>query len=1082
MNAGHMDIRTVTVELLRAGPRHNQLVSPLTQYLGVCGNAAAGRVSLPYEHGDLELRLQELRYRVADQDDPVRRSKLLDRTGREIAQILSAVPGVSGLLNPEDEQPQTLTHLRIVLSASELAMLPFEASKVPMGEDSMSTWLALQARAPVCITRHIRSVSAEGIRWPSEPRILFVAGPDTDEPLALHRKALENVMAPWRNADGRLGDRLVVIEKATLAHIFRKVAAAAAKGAPVTHVHILAHGAPLDDTDRHSPVGLSLYDEDVISGRQLATALVAVTDRSVERPVVVTLATCDSGKVSDVRTTDASVAHDLHDQGIPLVVASQFPLSVDGSVPFVERFYQGQLWGEHPLVSLYAVRLHLHSCMGPDTHDWASLVVYEAFPSNLTDQLEELRYWQARRAQEGALRRIEALVAKDDGGTPLRIMPDGRDRYETGLRDIADMSARLPTEGPYALECAGLRAAGHKRIAQAAFQMAVAGGAPDGESDRLLAECLNQLDRARTGYWSATKSFLGPSSEPVRRKANLHWLLGQVLSLDVVLGRPLDAAFLTAARLAAEIDLESPRDEERAWACVSLSEFALLRLADPNMTTAERARHAEESIANASRFLEMLGRGSEHAATTSRQFERYAEWWGNPDLQWALAKLGVPERPHWHGEHGIVPTAKRIVALLRGPRRHPMPTNGRRNGAVAAESRPAPANPAEMPTARSARNARRSTSTFAIEMLPADNGDCLWIEYGDPFRPRRILIDCGAVSAARTLVSRIESIGVPSERVFELFVLTHIDADHINGALPLFGNANLDARFEDIWFNGWHQVSQFLSVKQGEDFSKLLEDPARSLPWNRAVTSKRDRHPAPIVLPSDKPPPTFELPGGLRLTLLSPGAEQLKRLGREWRQALLELEPGKAMLGRRRPPPPVADFVKFDLEALARKPVTKDTSVANGSSIALLAEFKEHAILLTGDAHADVLAKSITALQQARGRKNEKLKLDALKLSHHGSAGGTTVELLALLDCQRYLVSSNGNIFYHPDREAMARVILNGGKRPTLYFNYRSPLNELWDAPTLKARYDYRTEYPPEGQAGLHVPLASLNFDGHTTD
>jgi len=302
-------------------------------------------------------------------------------------------------------------------------------------------------------------------------------------------------------------------------------------------------------------------------------------------------------------------------------------------------------------------------------------------------------------------------------------------------------------------------------------------------------------------------------------------------------------------------------------------------------------------------------------------------------------------------------------------------------------------------------------------------------------------------------------------------VLTHIDADHINGVLPLFDNPNLNARFEDIWFNGWHQVSRFLGVKQGEDFSKLLEDPARSLPWNRAVTLKGEKYPAPMVLPSDKPPPTFELPGGLRLTLLSPGADQLKRLGREWRQVLLQLEPGKAMLGRKRPPPPVTDFAKFDLETLARKAGTKDTSVANGSSIALLAEFDEHAILLTGDAHADVLAKSITALQQARGRKNEKLKLDALKLSHHGSVNGTTGELLALLDCQRYLVSSNGNIFYHPDREAMARVILDGGKRPTLCFNYRSPLNELWDAPELKARYDYRTEYPPEGQAGLRVVL-----------
>ena len=54
------------------------------------------------------------------------------------------------------------------------------------------------------------------------------------------------------------------------------------------------------------------------------------------------------------------------------------------------------------------------------------------------------------------------------------------------------------------------------------------------------------------------------------------------------------------------------------------------------------------------------------ALAETSAWKGYAEWWGNPDLQWALAKLGVPERPCWHGEHGIVPTAKRIVALLRG--------------------------------------------------------------------------------------------------------------------------------------------------------------------------------------------------------------------------------------------------------------------------------------------------------------------------------------------------------------------------------------------------------------------------------
>lgn len=41
-------IRAVTIELLRAGPPHNQLLSPLTQYLGICGDSQAGMISVPY--------------------------------------------------------------------------------------------------------------------------------------------------------------------------------------------------------------------------------------------------------------------------------------------------------------------------------------------------------------------------------------------------------------------------------------------------------------------------------------------------------------------------------------------------------------------------------------------------------------------------------------------------------------------------------------------------------------------------------------------------------------------------------------------------------------------------------------------------------------------------------------------------------------------------------------------------------------------------------------------------------------------------------------------------------------------------
>lgn len=36
---------------------------------------------------------------------------------------------------------------------------------------------------------------------------------------------------------------------------------------------------------------------------------------------------------------------------------------------------------------------------------------------------------------------------------------------------------------------------------------------------------------------------------------------------------------------------------------------------------------------------------------------------------------------------------------------------------------------------------------FRIELLPAAHGDAIWVKYGDPARPRRIVIDGGPASS-----------------------------------------------------------------------------------------------------------------------------------------------------------------------------------------------------------------------------------------------------------------------------------------------------------------------------------------------
>jgi hypothetical protein len=180
------------------------------------------------------------------------------------------------------------------------------------------------------------------------------------------------------------------------------------------------------------------------------------------------------------------------------------------------------------------------------------------------------------------------------------------------------------------------------------------------------------------------------------------------------------------------------------------------------------------------------------------------------------------------------------------------------------------------------------------------------------------------------------------------------------------------------------------------------------------------------------------------------------------------LEPGTRVeydqfLGRRRV------STSTNVDELAETTFSSDTAAANGTSIALLAEYEGAAVLLGADAYAPVLVDAIRTLLAERG--GTRLKLSAFKLPHHGSQNNLSKALLELVDCPRYLVSSNGAHFLHPDREAIARVVKFGGKKPSLYFNYKTEFNDLWARPAMKEKHAYTAHYPSEGKSGLTIPL-----------
>ena len=89
---------------------------------------------------------------------------------------------------------------------------------------------------------------------------------------------------------------------------------------------------------------------------------------------------------------------------------------------------------------------------------------------------------------------------------------------------------------------------------------------------------------------------------------------------------------------------------------------------------------------------------------------------------------------------------------------------------------------------------------FAVEMLPAGHGDALIVEYGTKADPHQLLIDAGTYHAWD---------GVKAELMrrrrdkYEIFVVTHVDEDHIGGAISLLDDGNLNQRIDKVWFNGY---------------------------------------------------------------------------------------------------------------------------------------------------------------------------------------------------------------------------------------------------------------------------------------
>ena len=365
---------------------------------------------------------------------------------------------------------------------------------------------------------------------------------------------------------------------------------------------------------------------------------------------------------------------------------------------------------------------------------------------------------------------------------------------------------------------------------------------------------------------------------------------------------------------------------------------------------------------------------------------------------------------------------------------------------------------------------------LAVEMLQAGHGDALVVEYGSGARVHRLLVDAGTVHAYESVRKRLLE---RRDRKYEAFVVTHVDEDHIGGAVRLLDDPDLRHRIDHVWFNGYvhsKRGGNVLGPLDGERLTRAIADGGYR--WNAPFANRvSPKVGGPIVVPSTGDLPTFRLAGDATLTLLSPSGGKLKRMAAQWEQVVVAagLVPGKGTDLPARAPQSWDKQVEAMPELLSAAQLAKlaaatgtDSSAANGSSIAFILEYGGARALLAADAHPTTLVSALRRFGRMKGE--QRVRIDICKLPHHGSRANVTTALIEAIDASCYLVSSDGRTFGHPDDAALARVLRSSASPARIHCNYASERTRGWVKRAKAA--GGRVFLPASGATSMRVEVA----------
>jgi hypothetical protein len=383
---------------------------------------------------------------------------------------------------------------------------------------------------------------------------------------------------------------------------------------------------------------------------------------------------------------------------------------------------------------------------------------------------------------------------------------------------------------------------------------------------------------------------------------------------------------------------------------------------------------------------------------------------------------------------------------------------------------------------------------FVLEALRAKHGDALLLHYGARNAPRLAVIDGGPGGVyADALQPRLLQLrgerGLADDESLpiELMMVSHLDADHITGLLDLVRKLRdirqarkpLPWKIARFWHNAFDDLtgnddlavatagSSLTPASIGDLLDVEGSELLASVPQGRELRdlvnflSLGGNKPFPSLVKFSKRAPAVKL-GPLELRVLGPDQKRLETLQEDWNKKIRPLlkKGGKA--------------AKAELAAYL------DKSVYNLASIVVLARADGRTALLTGDARGD---DTLDALRAAGLLKRGKpLKLDLLKLPHHGSDRNVDQDYFDSIHAKHYVISADGK-FTNPDVPTLEMISKSRPDDDFTIWLANAPKDfadggvgdavaRHFAAEAKRRKRKYKVRFREEGALGIRVELA----------